>query len=170
MRRILAALVASAAVSTAAPAGAVTFDFSFTNAFYGGGLVEGTVSGLVNNATSPGNVVVTSNAGGFGVGAYNGNEENSFTVANGAMINLVYTSFGQSNPDPTTCCSLTLTSGTGGGLSNVPNAVTHSPASAVTFTLVDEPAPIPLPAPFALLAAGIALLVGVARRGRRARA
>jgi len=168
MRRVLAALAASAAVSIAAPAWAVTFDFSFTNAFYGGGLVEGTISGLADNGPSPGTVVVTSNTGGFGVGAYNGNEENTFVVANGVITDIAYGSFGTGNPGPTTCCTLTLTVDAGGGLANVPDGVTHSSASAVTYTRV-EPAPVPLPAPLALLAAGIALLVGLGRR-RQARA
>jgi hypothetical protein len=151
---------------------AVTFDFSFTNVLYGGGLVEGTVSNLVNNATGPGDVVITSNPDGFGTGAYNGNGSNSFTVANGSMISLLYESFGNGNADPaTTCCSLVLTSGEGGGLSNDPNGVARSANATVTFTLVpDDLAPIPLPAPFALLAAGLALLAAVGRRRPRARA
>src|SRR4051812_42207478 len=171
MRRTLAALVATAAAFAGVPAMAVTFDFSFTNVLYGGGLVEGTVSNLVDNATGPGDLQITSNPDGFGTGAYNGNNSNSFTVANGDMTSLFYESFGNANDPATACCSLVLSSDTGAGLSNSPNGVARSEGTAVTFTLVpDDLAPVPLPAPFALLAAGLALLVGIGRRRPRAAA
>jgi hypothetical protein len=145
---------------------AVTFDFSFTNAAYDGGVVRGTVSNLAADATGPGDVVVGSNTGGFGVGAYNGNTFNSFTVSGGRIVGFDYASFGILNDDPTACCSLALSSDEGGGLSNVADDVAK--AGPVTFTAVSEPAPIPLPAPAALLAAGMALLacVGCGRRPR----
>jgi hypothetical protein len=171
MRPILAALAATTAFLAAVPAMAVTFDFSFTNVLYGNVPVAGTVSGLVNNATGPGDVEITSNPAGFGTGAYNGNAANSFTVANGAMISLFYQSFGNANDPATDCCSLVLTSGTGAGLSNSPNGVARSEGANVTFTLVpDDLAPVPLPAPLALLAGGLALLAAVGRRRPRAAA
>jgi hypothetical protein len=164
MRRILAVLAASAAVSVAGPAGALTFNFSFINVDYGGDLVEGRVSNLVDNGTSDdGEVAITSNPAGFGVGSYPVEGSNVFTVANGTVVDAFYLSFGVFNPDPTTaCCSLLLDIGDDGGvgLSNSPDIVSPSSAASLTFT----PAPIPLPAPFALLAAGIALLVGLGRR------
>jgi hypothetical protein len=170
MRRTLAALAAVAAGLAAAPAMAVTFDFSFTNTAYGGGLVRGTISNLASDATGPGDVEVVSNSGGgFGVGAYNGNTVNSFTVSGGSIVGFDYASFGVLNDDPTACCSLALSSDEGGGLSDVADDVAK--AGPVTFTAVaEEPAPIPLPAPVALLAAGLALLLGIGRRRSRAAA
>jgi hypothetical protein len=163
MRRTLAALTAAAAGLAAVPAMAVTFDFSFTNTAYGGGLVRGTISNLVDDATGPGDVEVGSNAGGYGVGIYNGNTFNSFTLSGGRIVGYDYASFGVLNDDPTACCSLALSSDEGGGLSDVADDVAK--AGPVTFTAVsEEPAPIPLPAPIALLAAGLALLVGIGRR------
>jgi hypothetical protein len=167
MGRILAALAATTAVSIAAPAGAVTFDFSFTNVYNGGGFVEGTVSNLVDNATSAGDVAVTSNTDGFGIGSYIGlGGYNAFTVANGTMVNAFYASLGVGNSDPATiCCSLIL-SADGTGLTPSPTVISGSNEANLTFT----PAPIPLPAPAALLAAGLALLAAVGRRRQIPRA
>ena len=164
----MAALVGTAASLAAVPAMAVTFDFSFTNALYGGGLIEGTISNLANDATSPGEVVVTANPDGFGVGAYNGNTFNSFTVSNGAIVGFNYLSFGIKNDDPTGCCSLAFSSDEGAGLSNVADDVAKS--AAITFTAAPGPAPIPLPAPFVLLVGALGLLAAVARLPSRARA
>jgi hypothetical protein len=168
MRRILAVLAASAAVSVAGPAGALTFDFSFINVDYGGDLVEGSVSNLLDNATNDnGEVAFSSNPAGFGVGSYPVGGSNVFTVANGTIVDAFYLSFGDFNTNPATaCCTLLLDTGDDGGvgLSNSPGSVSLSSAASLTFT----PAPIPLPAPFGLLAAGLGLLawVGRARRSR----
>jgi hypothetical protein len=148
---------------------AVTFDFTFTNTAYGGGLVRGTISNLAADATGPGDVVVGSNTGGFGVGTYNGNTFNSFTLSGGRIAGYDHASFGVLNDDPTACCSLALSSDEGGGLSSVADDVAK--AGPVTFTAVsEEPAPISLPAPVALLAAGLSLLAGIGRRRPRATA
>jgi hypothetical protein len=173
MRRILAALAATAAVCTAVPAQAATysFEFSFTNVANGGGLVTGGVGNLVDNTTSPGEVVVFSNSAGWGgVGPYNGNSGNEFTMVNGVITDFFYMALGDSNTNPViTCCSLFLGSGYGGGLSGDPQGVGIPLGTKVTFS-TGNLAPVPLPAPFALLAAGLALLAAVGRRRPRAAA
>ena len=63
-------------------AGALTFNFSFTNSIYPE-TVTGVISGLVDNATSAAtSVQVTSNTLGFGLGEYVGSPvTNHFTVS-----------------------------------------------------------------------------------------
>jgi hypothetical protein len=165
MRRALVALTATAAVWAAVPAMAVTFDFSFTNVNNGGGTVAGVVSNLVDNSTSAGDVAVTANSAGYGLGSYNGNDGNAFTMSNGVITVFNYVSFGDGNTDPATgCCSLALTSANGAGISDDSSEVAYSASALVSFTPVTTPpAPIPLPAPFGLLAAGLGLLAWVGR-------
>jgi hypothetical protein len=167
MRHLLGALAVAAASLAAAPAMAVSFTFSFTNVEYGGGAVVGIVSNLVDDATSPGVVAITSNASGYGLGSYDGYDFNTFTLSNGAVTDFNFVSYGNGNSDPaTTCCSLALTAANGAGLSDIAFEVAHTASAPVSFTPV-TPAPIPLPAPILLLAAGLASLIAMARRQSR---
>jgi hypothetical protein len=82
------ALMALVFLACASPCQALTFSFSFTDSISGAGLVEGTISGLLDNqsnqqATS---VFVNSAQGGFGEGEYVGAPAtNQFTVVNGVI-------------------------------------------------------------------------------------
>ena len=166
MRRILAALVATTAIWIAVPAEAVTFQFSFTNVGNGGGLVEGLVGNLVNNAIGPGEVEIISNTRGFGIGPYMGGD-NLFTVTNYVITDVSFLALGENNPNSATgCCSLLLGPRGDAGLSSVPVLPGHALNANLTFWT--NVAQVPLPAPFALLAAGLALLAAVGWRRRRA--
>jgi hypothetical protein len=109
-------MAATTAVLAAVPATAATVDFSFTNAAYDGGLVRGTISNLAADATGPGDVVVSFNTGGFGVGT------------------------------TTACCSLALSSHEGGGLSDVADDVAKAgPVTFTAVSEEPAPIPLPAP-------------------------
>jgi hypothetical protein len=64
------------------------FDFSFTNAANGGGVVTGEILGLSDNATGAATSVrVLTNTAGFGIGEYAVDPyENLFEVSNGQLV------------------------------------------------------------------------------------
>ncbi len=174
MRRAFAAplLLAAGLFGAAAPAGAapVTVRFSFVNADYGGGVVEGVIRGLQSDGTNQAatSLRVTRNAGDFGLGEYigpGGPEFNQWVLEDGVVTNAGFLALGALNTPPqVTTAALQLilgVSGSAAGLSPDPGAVDGR--SAVAFTVV----PVPLPAPALLLAAGVAALALLSRARRR---
>jgi hypothetical protein len=176
-RMLAAAAIMAAGVAASAGASTLSFTFSFNNdAFNGGGTVTGVVSGLQDNATSAAtSVMITSNTLGFGLGEYVGNpSSNSWTLAGGVITVFSFLSFGAGNTSPVvTDSSLILTNQLAGkgipaaGLANLPSAVgANIPARSVdlTFTQVDDVAPVPLPAGGLLLIGALGALAALRRR------
>ena len=147
---------------------ALTFHFSFNNA-PNFDLVEGTVSGLLNNSLSSAtSVQVTSNPEGFGIGEYIGHPVlNNFVVSGGNLIIADFESLGIFNlgTPALTCCSLRLSVINGPGLSNNPNNAGSGSLNLV-FTPVLE---TPLPAALPLFATGLGAL-GLLGWGRKRKA
>src|SRR5262249_20918472 len=156
---------------------ALTSHFSFNNA-PNFDLVEGTISGLLNNnslsaATS---VQVTSNPEGFGIGEYIGSPNTNLFSVSGGMVQFAnFESLGFQNlagdlangTDGVTCCSLRLSVINGPGLSNNPNNAGFGSLNLV-FTPVSE---ILLPAALPLFATGLGALGLLAwRRKKKAQA
>jgi hypothetical protein len=157
-------------VFIASPAHALTFHFSFTNSGNGGGIVEGDIYGLSDNASSSAtDLQVTSNTGGFGVGGYLGNAFiNGFTVAGGVITDVTFEYYGADNVAPNViCCSLVLYGQPGGntvaGLGNSRLAANESDSN-LTFQRVSE---APLPGALPLFATGLGALGLLGMRRKR---
>lgn len=145
-------------------AATMDFRFSFLNVSYGGGLIEGFVRGLENNATSSAtSIEVTANPLGYGIGEYVGDPNpNTFTVVDGSITESFIGAFGVSNTAPdVTCCSLGwdfYPTVNRAGLSSNDSSNTLTPNSSLQFSLV------PLPAAAWLFGSGLIGLVCIARR------
>jgi hypothetical protein len=172
------ALFGIAELAMTAPAKALTFQFSFSNDFNGGGQVTGRIYGLEDNATGNATrVIVNANEAGFGLGIYatagHINPFGSFTVANGDLTQVNFQALGLNNAPPLeTCCSLFMVSdsvGVHAGLTNSPNSIQYGLVSFTTTPVFGDtdPPPVPLPAPLALLASGLVALAAPAWLRRR---
>jgi hypothetical protein len=173
--RYLPALLAIAGIGAAAPALAASFAFSFDNA--GAGPVGVVIRGLSGDATGPASSVeVTLNdGGGYGIGEYlsaTSAATNSFTLADGQILDFAFRVLGGNNTEPAViCCSLAFSGSDttnifAAGLSNDPGSVDPGALDEIVFVPLDdgEPAPVPLPAPLLLLASGMAALGLLGRR------
>jgi hypothetical protein len=168
---VILSIVASTQRAMALP---LAFDFSFIDSFTGDS-VAGIISGLNDNSTGPASsVLVTSNTGGYGLGEYIGSPApNEWTVLEGEIIHVIFSSFGVNNTDPAvTCCSIAF-SPTGlllpeiiAGLSSHPDYMLYGDDEPnVTFTR-RQPGEIPIPSVLTLLGVGLFGL-GVSRRTRK---
>lgn len=169
----------------AGAAGAVTFNFSFTDMADNGGLVRGHFI-VPDNTTEPA-VSVRITSAFFGVGEYVAGYDglpNSFTVADGVLTTFSFLSMGRFNNPPwappwyVVCCTLGFRGTVGGvieaGLFNRSEGVSWVNAPDFTVTRVLEgqtplppPAPVPLPAPLLMLLAALGGF-GLVGRSRKA--
>lgn len=174
---VLSCLISVMAVGAA---GAVTFNFSFTNSADGGGLVSGHV--LVRDNATDRAVSVRVTSAPFGVGEYASLVDslpNSFTVADGVLTTFSFFSFGKFNKPPfeADCCTFGFDGSVGGvitaALWNSPDPDNITLVNAPDFTwtrVVEGPAPVapvPLPAPLLMLLVALGGL-GLAGRSRPA--
>jgi hypothetical protein len=177
--RHLTALLALLGIGAAAPASAASFAFSFENG--GAGPVGVVIRGLSDDGTGPASSVeVTLNdGGGYGLGEYlsaTSAATNSFTMADGQILDFAFRVLGGNNTEPAViCCSLAFSGSDttkffAAGLSNDPSSVDPSALDEIVFVPLEdegEPAPVPLPAPLLMLAAGVGALGLLGRRRRR---
>lgn len=175
-----------AAAVYAAPANALTFNFSFTNALFdpdaptdadpntNWDVVTGTISGLNDNSTGAAtSLMITSNTGGFGVGEYAPTaDQNQWTVTGGLITGFNFASFGADQVPPVDL-SLGFLS-VGGWTAALSQSDQTYPASNAGVTSQDinliftpvraGPSDVPVPASLPLLAAGIAGIALLRRR------
>lgn len=174
-----------AAAVYAAPASALTFNFSFTNALFdpdaptdgdpntNWGVVTGTISGLSEGDSAATSVVITSNTEGFGAGEYAPNaDRNQWTVTGGLITAFNFASFGADHVPPVNL-SLGFLS-VGGWTASLSQSNQTYPISNAGITVQDinlifspvsaGPSEVPVPASLPLLAAGIAGIALLRRR------